>query len=62
MAICIGGGLATLLAHLIGPHIDIDGDRRYVRCFSYASPAVLSLELARNADHVTSLVVGTDMV
>jgi hypothetical protein len=101
----LGGGLATLLAALLGPSVTVRGDggeggggggggggnesvvplspsillpttgpepfgssaggssTRQVRCYAYAPPAVLSLELARSmSTHITSVVVADDMV
>lgn len=59
----LGGGLATLMAVLIGPTIQVQPSEPEntahhvpVTCFAYASPAVLSLELAAEATHVTSVV------
>ena len=43
----LGGGVATLLADLLGPEIEVAGRQVPVRCFSYAPPAVLSIELVR---------------
>jgi len=63
----LGAGLATLVAALLGPTIQVplpDGGQltAAVVCFAFAPPAVLSVELAREARHVTSVVRGADMV
>jgi hypothetical protein len=59
----LGGGLATLVAALVGPRIEIPSTQAGapstfadVRAYSFAAPAVLSLVLARQASHVTSVV------
>jgi hypothetical protein len=65
----LGGGLAALMAVLIGPTLRVarpDGlttrDVR-VRAYAFGPPAVLSLELARAAAPlVTSVVEGVDLV
>ena len=65
----LGGGLAALLATLLGPSLEVanpDGSqarRVPVRAYAYGAPAVLSLDLARAASAlVTSVVEGADMV
>ena len=53
----LGGGVATLLADLLGPEIEVAGRRVPVRCFSYAPPAVLSIELVRWSGFAAAIVL-----
>lgn len=62
----LGAGTATLLASLIGSTVVAHGPTRSVtvnvHCYAFAPPAVLSLDLARACQHVTSVIVGPDLV
>ena len=64
----LGAGLATLMGSIIGPAVAVPGAGRAaaaeapVRVYAFAPPCVLSLELARAATHVMSVVLGADMV
>jgi len=60
----LGAGVTSLLAALLGPQLRLAGEEapRRVVCYAFAPPAVLSVELARLATHVTSVVESSDVV
>lgn len=58
----LGAGLASLIATLLGPSMALTTGDASVRCFAFAPPAVLSLQLARQVSHVVSVINGSDMV